>query len=124
MESSDDNASVTFNSEEWVSAYNQQSDSNTSSGLASDKKRSKRSEAWGAILVTAVAVAVVGVAIYFILKRKGQQDFTHRKLVEEFPSDPVLRLDNSEPLDLKFDGSAYYNRGLQMDDIQMTHFPN
>lgn len=94
-------------------------------GLATDKKkRSKRSEAWGAILVTAVAVAVVGIAIYVILKRKGQRDFTHRKLVEEFPSDPVLRLDNSEPLDLKFDGSAYYNRGLQMDDIQMTNFPN
>lgn len=101
------------------------SGSSSERGLAIDKKkRSKRSEAWGAILVTAVAVTVVGIAIYVILKRKGQRDFTHRKLVEEFPSDPVLRLDNSEPLDLKFDGSAYYNRGLQMDDIQMTNFPN
>lgn len=35
----------------------------------------------------------------------------------------VLRLDNSEPLDLKFDGFGYYNPGLQGDNIQMTSFP-
>lgn len=35
----------------------------------------------------------------------------------------VLRLENSEPLDLKFDGFAYYNPGLQGDNIQMTNFP-
>lgn len=33
--------------------------------------------------------------------------------------DPVLRLDNSEPLDF-----GYYNPGLQMDNIQMTNFPH
>lgn len=36
----------------------------------------------------------------------------------------VLQLDNSEPLDLKFDGFAYYNPGLQRDNIQMTNFPH
>ncbi|KAG9352684.1 hypothetical protein JZ751_021098 [Albula glossodonta] len=35
----------------------------------------------------------------------------------------ILRLDNGEPLDLKFDGTAYYNPGLQGDNIQMTNFP-
>lgn len=35
----------------------------------------------------------------------------------------VLRLDNSEPLDLKFDGFGYDNPGLQRDNIQMTNFP-
>lgn len=40
-----------------------------------------------------------------------------------FPLLTVLRLDNSEPLDLKFDGLAYYNPGLQEDNIQMTNFP-
>lgn len=33
----------------------------------------------------------------------------------------VLRLDNSEPLD--FGQVAYYNRGLQGDDIQMSNIP-
>lgn len=36
---------------------------------------------------------------------------------------PVLRLDNSEPLDLNFGRSAYYNPGLQGDNIQMSHIP-
>lgn len=35
----------------------------------------------------------------------------------------VLRLDNSEPLDLNIARVAYYNPGLQGDNIQMTSFP-
>lgn len=35
----------------------------------------------------------------------------------------VLRLDNSEPLDLKFVEFGHYNPGLQGDNIQMTNFP-
>uniref|UniRef100_A0A4W5MRW0 Si:ch211-98n17.5 n=1 Tax=Hucho hucho TaxID=62062 RepID=A0A4W5MRW0_9TELE len=97
---------------------------NSARGLASDAvQNKKRSEAWGAILGTGVAVCFVAMVVYVILRRRGRRDFTHRKLVEEFPSDPVQRLDNSEPLDLKYDGSAYYNPGLQMDNIQMTNFP-
>ncbi|CAK6974913.1 mucin-15 [Scomber scombrus] len=92
-------------------------------GLASDTHKSKRHGAWGAVLGTAVAVAFVGLVAYVILKKKHQKGFTHRKLVEEFPSDPVLTLDNSEPLDLNYGGSAYYNPALQGDDIQMTNFP-
>ncbi|KAG7482561.1 hypothetical protein JOB18_024176 [Solea senegalensis] len=34
----------------------------------------------------------------------------------------VLRLDNSEPLDLNFGGGAYYNPALQRDNIQMSNF--
>lgn len=37
---------------------------------------------------------------------------------------PVLRLDNGEPLDLRYGGSGYYNPGLQGDDIQMTNIPS
>uniref|UniRef100_A0A667Z4T3 Uncharacterized protein n=1 Tax=Myripristis murdjan TaxID=586833 RepID=A0A667Z4T3_9TELE len=91
--------------------------------FASDVKKNKKKEAWEAILGTAVAVACVGLLVYIILKKKHQRDFSHRKLVEEFASDPVLRLDNSEPLDLNYGGSAYSNPGLQMDNIQMTNFP-
>ncbi|XP_040897930.1 mucin-15 [Toxotes jaculatrix] len=99
------------------------SGSNSERGLASDPHKSKRNGAWGAVLGTAVAVACVGLVAYIILKKRHQKGFSHRKLVEEYPSDPVLRLDNNEPLDLNFGGSAYYNPGLQGDNIQMTNFP-
>ncbi|KAM9422602.1 uncharacterized protein ACWYII_020304 [Salvelinus alpinus] len=100
------------------------SGNNSARGLASDAvQNKKRSEAWGAILGTGVAVCFVAMVVYVIQRRRGRRDFTHRKLVEEFPSDPVQQLDNSEALDLKYDGSAYYNPGLQMDNIQMANFP-
>ncbi|XP_034535446.1 mucin-15 [Notolabrus celidotus] len=98
------------------------SGSSSERGLASDTN-SQRHSSWGAILGTAVAVVCVGLVAYVILKHKHQKDFSHRKLVEEFPSDPVHRLDNNEPLDLNFGGSAYYNPALQGDNIQMTNFP-
>uniref|UniRef100_A0AAQ4Q2U3 Uncharacterized protein n=1 Tax=Gasterosteus aculeatus aculeatus TaxID=481459 RepID=A0AAQ4Q2U3_GASAC len=90
-----------------------------------DASRSGRRGAWGAVLGTAVAVAVVGLVAYVILKRKHQKGFSHSKLVEEHPSDPVLRLDNSAPLDLDFGigRSAYYNPALQGDRIQMENLP-
>uniref|UniRef100_A0A3B5M5A5 Mucin 12, cell surface associated n=1 Tax=Xiphophorus couchianus TaxID=32473 RepID=A0A3B5M5A5_9TELE len=88
-----------------------------------DPYRSKRNVAWLAVLGTAAVTAVVGLVAYIILKKKQQKAFTHRKLVEEYPSDPVLRLDNCEPLDLNYGSSAYYNPGLQGDSIQMTNIP-
>lgn len=108
-----------------VNKTNQGSASGSSSerALESDLQRSKRKGAWGAILGTAVAVACVGLVAYIILKKKHQKGFSHRKLVEEYPSDPVLRLDNNEPLDLNFGGSAYYNPALQGDNIQMSNLP-
>lgn len=36
----------------------------------------------------------------------------------------VLRLDNSEPLDLNYGRGAYYNPALQMDNFQMTNIPS
>lgn len=90
-------------------------------GFAPHPHITKRQEAWGAILGTAVAVAFVGLVAWIILKKKQQKGFSHRKLVEEFPSEPVLRLDNSEPMDLKY--GAYYNPALQGDTIQMTDLP-
>ena len=56
-------------------------------GLATSSKRSKRNEAWAAILGTAVAVCVIALVVYVILKKKNQKDFSHRKLVE-FSPDP------------------------------------
>nr|XP_040023729.1 mucin-15 [Gasterosteus aculeatus aculeatus]XP_040023733.1 mucin-15 [Gasterosteus aculeatus aculeatus] len=96
-----------------------------SSSEREDASRSGRRGAWGAVLGTAVAVAVVGLVAYVILKRKHQKGFSHSKLVEEHPSDPVLRLDNSAPLDLDFGigRSAYYNPALQGDRIQMENLP-
>ncbi|XP_061670009.1 mucin-15 [Syngnathoides biaculeatus] len=99
------------------------SGSSSDRGLSSETSSNKRNEAWGAVLATAVVVSVVGLVAYIILKRKHLKGFSHRKLVEEFPSDPVLRLDNSEPLDLNFGRSAYYNPGLRGDEIQLENIP-
>ncbi|XP_071345683.1 mucin-15 [Trachinotus anak] len=99
------------------------SGSSSERGLGSDPHQSNRKVAWGAVLGIAVAVVIVGLVAYIIMKKKQQNSFSHRKLVEEYPSDTVLRLDNSEPLDLNLGGSAYYNPGLQGDNIQMTNFP-
>ncbi|XP_057693535.1 mucin-15 [Corythoichthys intestinalis] len=97
------------------------SGSSSERGLTSETSRNKRNEAWGAVLGTAMVVSIVGLATYIILKRRHMKGFSHRKLVEVFPSDPVLRLDNSEPLDLNFGHSAHYNLGVRDDDIQMSN---
>ncbi|XP_060920294.1 mucin-15 [Labrus mixtus] len=96
--------------------------SDSERGLASDTNTQKHST-WGTVLGIVAVMVCVGLVAYVILKHKHQKGFSHRKLVEEFPSDPVLRLDNSEPLDLNFGGSAYYNPALQGDNIQMSNFP-
>ncbi|KAL1007015.1 hypothetical protein UPYG_G00080750 [Umbra pygmaea] len=96
---------------------------NSDRALATDAKKNRNSVAWGAILGIGLAVCFVAMVVYIILRQRDHRNFMHRKLVEEFPTDPVLRLDNTEPLDLKYNGSAYYNPGLQMDHIQMTNFP-
>ncbi|KAF4091015.1 hypothetical protein AMELA_G00032250 [Ameiurus melas] len=93
-------------------------------GLSPDIQQQIKSQAWGAILGIGIGVAIIALVILIIVKRRNYRDFSHRKLVEDMPSDPVLQLDNSEPLDLKFDGFAYYNPGLQRDNIQMTNFPH
>ncbi|XP_076854130.1 uncharacterized protein LOC143509364 [Brachyhypopomus gauderio] len=92
-------------------------------GLSSDTPQNTNNHAWGAILGIAVVVGITALVVFVIMKWKNHRDFSHRKLVEDTPGDPVLRLDNSEPLNLKFDGFAYYNPGLQGDNIQMTNFP-
>lgn len=64
-----------------------------SKGLASDAvQNKKKSESWGAILGTGVAVCFVAMVVFVIWRRRGRRDFTHRKLVEEFPSDPGRQL--------------------------------
>ncbi|KAM9494064.1 uncharacterized protein Hap1MRO34_004070 [Clarias gariepinus] len=98
-------------------------DRELASGPSSDVEQQTKSQAWGAVLGIGVGVAIVGLVVYIIVKRRNYRDFSHRKLVEDTPPEPVLRLDNSEPLDLKYGGFAYYNRGLQGDNIQMTNFP-
>ncbi|KAF3686709.1 Mucin-15 [Channa argus] len=92
-------------------------------GFASDPNHNNRYVAWAAIFGTAVAVISVGLVLYIVLKNRRDKGFSHRKLVEDYPSEPVHRLDNNDPLDLAFGGSASYNPALQGDNIQMTKFP-
>ncbi|XP_073693710.1 uncharacterized protein [Garra rufa] len=99
---------------------------NSERGLSSDfsdDKDSKKGQAWTIVLVIGIIVGILALGAFIILNRRNGRDFSHRKLVEEMSPDPVLRLDNSEPLDLKYDGFGYYNPGLQGDNIQMTNFP-
>ncbi|XP_016310411.1 mucin-15-like [Sinocyclocheilus anshuiensis] len=99
---------------------------NSERGLSSDVSdvtESKKGQAWTVVLVIGIIVGVLALGAFIILNQRNKKDFSHRKLVEEMSPDPVLRLDNSEPLDLKFDGFGYYNPGLQGDNIQMTNFP-
>ncbi|XP_058484485.1 mucin-15 [Solea solea] len=112
--------SATFNTPEKVNRTALGDDEERE--FASDVRSSKSNRAWAAVLGTGVAVTCVGLVAYIILKKKRQRDFSHRKLVEEFHPDPVLRLDNSEPLDLNFGGGAYYNPALERDNIQMSNF--
>ncbi|XP_054869695.1 mucin-15 isoform X1 [Amphiprion ocellaris] len=65
------------------------SGSSSERGVASDPNKSTRKGAWGAVLGTAVAVALVGLVAYLILKKRHQKAFSHRKLVEDFPADPA-----------------------------------
>ncbi|KTF86664.1 hypothetical protein cypCar_00027064 [Cyprinus carpio] len=96
---------------------------NSERGLSSDVTESKKGQAWTLVLVIGIIAGVLALGAFIILNQRNKRDFSHRKLVEEMSPDPVLRLDNSEPLDLKFDGFGYYNPGLQGDNIQMTSFP-
>lgn len=96
--------------------------SSSDRGLDSDATTSKKSY-WLAVLGTLVAVVFVVAVTYVVLKRKYQRDYSHRKLIEDYPSEPVLRLDNCEPLDLNFGRMAYHNPGLQEDNIQMSDIP-
>lgn len=57
-------------------------------GLDSDFQRNKRRGEWAAVLVTAIAVGCVGLVVYFLLRNKQKKGFSHRKLVEEYPTDP------------------------------------
>lgn len=96
--------------------------SSSDRGSDSDATKGEKSY-WLPVLGTLVAVALVVAVTYVVLKRKYQRDYSHRKLIEEYPSEPVLRLDNCEPLDLNFGQMAYYNPGLQGDNIQMSNIP-
>lgn len=96
---------------------------NSERGLDSNSGGTKGGKAWGVIFGIALAVGFVGFTAYVLLKRR-RREFAHSKLVEETNSDPVLRLDNSEPLDLKYDGFGYQNPALQGDNIQMANFPS
>ncbi|XP_076143381.1 uncharacterized protein LOC143125631 isoform X2 [Alosa pseudoharengus] len=97
---------------------------NAEQGVKSGTQSTNNGRAWGVILGLAVTVGIVGLVMYVLLKRRERRNFSHSKLVEEAPADPVLRLDNGEPLDLKYDGFGYYNPSLQGDDIQMSNFPS
>lgn len=56
-------------------------------GLESDSTNGRKTY-WPAVLGTLVAVAFVIAVTFVLLKRKYQRDYSHRKLVEEYPSEP------------------------------------
>lgn len=56
--------------------------------LSSNIQQQAKSQAWGAILGIGVGVAIVGLVVYIIVKRRSYRDFSHRKLVEDMPPEP------------------------------------
>lgn len=66
------------------------SSSESSDGLDSDSKGRKKNGTWAAVLGTGLALAIVALVAYVYMKRKQQKDFSHRKLVEVFPTDPGM----------------------------------
>lgn len=57
-------------------------------GLAADNQQQSKTRAWGAILGIGVGVAIVALVIFIIVKRRNYREFSHRKLVEDFPPEP------------------------------------
>ncbi|XP_052009486.1 mucin-15-like isoform X2 [Xyrauchen texanus] len=98
---------------------------NSERGFSSDvtEQKEKKGQGWAIVLGIGIVVGVIALAAFIIINQRNRRDFSHRQLMEEMSPDPVLRLDNSEPLDLKYDGFGYYNPGLQGGNIQMTNFP-
>lgn len=62
--------------------------SELASGPSSDVEQQTKSQAWGAVLGIGVGVAIVGLVVYIIVKRRNYRDFSHRKLVEDTPPEP------------------------------------
>ncbi|TSK19975.1 DIS3-like exonuclease 1 [Bagarius yarrelli] len=65
---------------------------NLDRGQTSDIQQRGKGQAWGAILGIGVAVAIVALVIYAIVKRRNYRDFSHRKLVEDMPHEPDGKL--------------------------------
>uniref|UniRef100_A0A8C9W793 Uncharacterized protein n=1 Tax=Scleropages formosus TaxID=113540 RepID=A0A8C9W793_SCLFO len=91
------------------------SEDNQDMGSMGGMSRIANKKAWAAILGTAIVVGCVVLVLFMLLKKRNRQDFMHRKLEEDFNMEPVLRLDNFEPL--KIGNMAYDNPGLQGDSI-------
>ncbi|XP_048886529.1 serine-rich adhesin for platelets-like isoform X2 [Brienomyrus brachyistius] len=87
--------------------------------VAGSNTRNNNATAWAIVIGTAMAVGVVSLIVYILKKRRDHRDFNHRKLVEDLPAGPVLRLDSYENLGM---GTlAFNNPVLQGDDIHMDH---
>lgn len=56
--------------------------------LSSTIQQHGNNQAWGAVLGIGVAVAIVALVVYIIVKRRNYRDFSHRKLVEDMPPEP------------------------------------
>ncbi|XP_023695558.2 uncharacterized protein [Paramormyrops kingsleyae] len=94
-------------------------ESNRAADSAGSNTRNSNSTAWAIVIGTALAVGVVSLIVYILKRRRVHRDFNHRKLVEDLPRGPVLRLDSYENLGmgtLSFD-----NPVLQGDNIYMDH---
>ncbi|RXM34525.1 Mucin-15 [Acipenser ruthenus] len=94
----------------------------TPSDATPHSKENDDGVAVGAIVGTALGISLVALVLYFIFKKAKSESFSHRRLYEDVSADPVLRLDSSaDQLDLRYEGSAYYNPGVTGDSIQMAN---
>lgn len=87
----------------------------------------------GAVLGIVLGILLVLLLAYLYCTHKKSDNIAHRRLYENFPNEPVLRLNTDDAVEFRYqDGAAYYNPtalndrneslgnenyGIQMDDM-------
>ncbi|GCB72363.1 hypothetical protein scyTo_0006270 [Scyliorhinus torazame] len=64
----------------------------------------------GALLGCILGIILLSLLVYFFCARRKSDHFHHRRLYDNIASDPVLRLNTENAIDLRYqDDAAYYN---------------
>uniref|UniRef100_V9KQU5 Mucin-15-like protein n=1 Tax=Callorhinchus milii TaxID=7868 RepID=V9KQU5_CALMI len=77
---------------------------------------------FGIILGSTLAILSAMLLVYVLCKRKKSDHFSHRRMYDNLPSDPVLRLDNTtDTIDLRYQGGAAYYNPAVMNEVSPHH---
>ncbi|XP_038664249.1 mucin-15 [Scyliorhinus canicula] len=75
----------------------------------------------GALLGCILGIILLSLLVYFFCARRKSDHFNHRRLYDNISSDPVLRLNTENAVDLRYqDDAAYYNPAALNDALPYT----